>query len=73
MSHITPHELDLYRAQVLHELDELQCCFDAIANLLAPEPAMDGKHRDHISTLMHRLSQEQATLLEQLRHPELHI
>lgn len=56
------------RLDVLGQLDELNSCFDAISNLISPEPALDGSHRDNLSLLLNRLSSEQTRLLEQLRH-----
>lgn len=56
------------RLDVLGQLDELNSCFDAISNLISPEPALEGVHRDNLSLLLHRLNSEQTQLLEQLRH-----
>ena len=56
------------RRELLNQLDELSGCFDAISNLLSPEPTFEGQHRDNLSLLLRRLTSEQTDLLAQLRH-----
>lgn len=69
---ITAEDKDLFRREVLSQLDEVNCCFAAISNLLSPEPTFEGEHRDNLSLLLQRLNGEQSNLFEQLRHPELY-
>lgn len=55
------------RRELLNQLDELSGCFDAISNLLSPEPTFEDQHRDNLSLLLRRLNSEQADLLARLR------
>ncbi|MBK8508095.1 MAG: hypothetical protein V9G63_16225 [Candidatus Competibacter sp.] len=53
--------------EILYELDELQSCFEAVEDLLCPEPELQAQQMDHISTLLSHLNRERELLTNRLR------
>lgn len=46
--------------KILYELDELQSCFEAVSDLLCPDPNLQIQQMDHVSTLLGKKSELKA-------------
>jgi uncharacterized protein Yka (UPF0111/DUF47 family) len=53
--------------QLLDELDQLDDCLEAIAELMNPEPEIHERARDRICALVHRMVDERRAVLDKLR------
>ncbi|MDG4549881.1 MAG: hypothetical protein P9F19_01520 [Candidatus Contendobacter sp.] len=53
--------------QTLYELEELQACFEAVSDLLCPEPNLQAQQMDRLSLLLGYLNRQREALMDQLR------
>ncbi len=53
--------------EILYELDELQSCFEAVSDLLCPDPNLQAQQMDHLSMLLGYLNRQRDMLTDRLR------
>ncbi|MDG4595472.1 MAG: hypothetical protein P9F75_07230 [Candidatus Contendobacter sp.] len=52
--------------EILYELEELQACFEAVSDLLCPEPNLQAQQMDHLSLLL-GFNRQREILMDRLR------